>query len=54
MKVSPFHSKKYPGTYHICSNCTVGNNIEKENKVEGTGEGKVCERCLKLIAENKC
>jgi hypothetical protein len=34
-KVAPFHSKKNPGKYHECSNCTEGNNIEKENRAAG-------------------
>ena len=54
MRVSPFHSKKNPGVYHVCSNCTEGNNIEKENKVAGTGGGKLCKHCEDLIKENKC
>ena len=41
-QVSPFHSKKNPGVYHVCSRCTEGNNIEKENKASGTGGGSLC------------
>ncbi len=54
MHVAPFHSKKNPGVYHTCSNCTEGNNIEKENKVPGTGGGKLCERCKTLTNDGKC
>jgi len=48
-KVSPFHSKK-PGTtvYHDNSGCTEGNNIEKENKVSGTGGRTKCDHCKRL------
>lgn len=52
--VSPFHSKKYPGVYHVCSNCTEGNNIEPENKTPGTGGGKLCDRCKELQSSGKC
>ncbi len=54
MKVAPFHSKKYPGVYHVCSNCTEGNNIEVGNKSSGKGNGHLCKRCEKLIKQNKC
>jgi hypothetical protein len=53
-RVEPFHSKKYPGVYHVCTNCTEGNNIERENKVSGTGGGTMCDHCKKLINEGKC
>jgi len=54
MRVAPFHSKKNPGKYHVCTNCTEGNNIEKENKSSGTGGGKLCKRCDKLVKQGKC
>ena len=53
-KVSAFHSKKNPGVYHVCSNCTEGNNIETENKVSGTGGGTLCNRCKDLQASGGC
>ncbi|KKN49865.1 hypothetical protein LCGC14_0638670 [marine sediment metagenome] len=48
-KVTPFHSKK-PGTtvYHDNNQCTEGNNIERENKVSGTGGLSKCSRCKTL------
>ena len=54
MKVSPFHSK-LPGTkvHHNNNECTVGNNIEPENKVPGTGGFPLCERCKELNAAGK-
>ena len=53
-RVEPFHSKKYPGVYHVCTKCTEGNNIEKEYWAKGTGGGKLCDHCARLIKENKC
>ena len=53
-KVSPFHSKKNPGMYHVCSRCTEGNNIEKGNRKAGTGGGKLCTRCRELQASGGC
>lgn len=48
-KVATFHSKK-PGTqvYHDNSSCTEGNNIERENKVSGTGGHPKCDHCKRL------
>jgi hypothetical protein len=49
-KVSPFHSKK-PGVknvHHDDNKCTEGNNIEKENRVSGTGGRPKCEHCQRL------
>jgi hypothetical protein len=54
MRVSPFHSKKYPGKYHVCSKCTEGNNIEYQNKAPGKGGGVMCSRCKELISQGKC
>ena len=49
MKVNPFHSK-LPGTnrYHDNNQCTEGNNIEKGNRVSGTGGHPKCEHCKRL------
>lgn len=48
-KVAPFHSKKPGATvYHDNTNCTEGNNIEKENKVSGTGGRPKCDHCKRL------
>lgn len=46
LKVSPFHSK-LPGTdrHHDENTCEIGNNIEPENKVSGTGGHPKCSRC---------
>ena len=48
-KVQPYHSAKQ-GAYvhHVCSNCTVGNNIEPENKRSGTGGKRKCMMCIGL------
>ena len=52
--VNAFHSKKHPGVYHVCSKCTEGNNIEKENKVPGTGNGTLCQKCKQLQSSGGC
>lgn len=48
-KVPPFHSK-LPGTkvYHDNDRCTEGNNIEKQNRVSGTGGLPKCDHCKRL------
>ena len=33
--------------YHIRKKCTVGNNIEKRNKVGGTKGRRRCKQCKK-------
>jgi hypothetical protein len=49
-KVAPFHSKKpyAPHVYHDNSSCTEGNNIERENKVDGKGGRPQCAHCARL------
>lgn len=49
-KVNPFHSKKphTPQVHHNNNQCTEGNNIEKENRVEGTGGRPLCKKCQEL------
>ena len=46
-KVTPFHSKLDTDrkVYHDNDKCTEGNNIEKRNKVSGTGGRPLCKRC---------
>jgi hypothetical protein len=53
-RVEPFHSSKNPGVYHVCSNCTEGDNIESYYKVSGKGGGKLCHHCDNLIKQGKC
>ena len=53
-KVKPFHSKKNPGVYHVSFKCTVGKNIEKENKAPGTGGGELCLTCKRLQLMGEC
>jgi hypothetical protein len=48
-KTSPWHSsKEKDGPYHNNTSCTEGNNIEKENRREGTGGKKLCTHCARL------
>lgn len=51
-KVSPFHSKKQD-VHHDNSECTEGNNIERENKESGTGGKPLCQHCKKLDGGSK-
>jgi hypothetical protein len=46
-KVAAFHSIKQ-SVHHNNSKCTEGNNIEKENKREGTGGKPLCKHCADL------
>lgn len=46
-KVSPWHSVKpyAPQVYHNETQCKTGNNIERENRREGTGNRPLCKEC---------
>jgi hypothetical protein len=48
-KVPAFHSK-LPGTtvHHNDNRCTEGNNIERHNRVSGTGGLPLCSHCKRL------
>lgn len=48
----PWHSIK-ADVHHNNTNCNTGNNIEKENVRQGTGDKPLCEECKKLKAEGK-
>jgi hypothetical protein len=47
-KVAAFHSKleSDPKVYHDSDLCTEANNIEKKNRVAGTGGRPRCKRCV--------
>jgi len=50
MKTSPWYSvKPYdPHVYHNNTLCKTGNNIEKENRREGTDGRPLCKECAGL------
>ena len=50
MKTNPWHSvKPYdPQVYHNNTSCNTGNNIEKENRRDGTGGRPLCKECAGL------
>lgn len=50
---SPWHSKK-SNVHHVCSNCNTGNNIERENREEGTGGKPLCTECRDWINKGQC
>lgn len=45
-KVSAFHSKVTLKVHHNDNTCTLGNNIESYNKVQGTGGLPLCSQCV--------
>lgn len=51
-KKSPWHSIK-ENVHHNNSNCNTGNNIERENRREGTGNKPLCKECAALNAQGK-
>ena len=50
-KGTPYWSKD-SRVYHVCKNCTVGNNIEPDKLRSGrnTGKRRQCLRCAAIIA----
>jgi hypothetical protein len=49
-KVSPYYSKD-SDIYHICYNCTLGDNIESDKRQSGNpGKRKLCQRCKDIRA----
>jgi hypothetical protein len=49
-KVSAWHSIKQQ-KHHDNNACTEGNNIESENRRDGTGGKPKCDRCKELNGE---
>ncbi|MFA6878230.1 MAG: hypothetical protein WCQ76_04945 [Fusobacterium sp.] len=45
-----YYSEK-GSVHHIYETCHLGNNIEKENRKNGTGGKPLCEECEKIKAE---
>ena len=50
MKTNPWHSKLASDdpVHHDETTCEVGNNIEQENVVSGTGGRPKCDRCKEI------
>jgi len=47
--------KDPPEVYHVCRNCTKGNNIEKRYLAEGKPPGaRLCEDCARLQRQGQC
>jgi hypothetical protein len=44
VKTNPWHSVKQT-VHHNNTNCNTGNNIERENRREGTGGKPLCKEC---------
>ena len=51
-KTSPWYSI-LSDVYHNNTNCNTGNNIEKENRREGTGGRRLCSECDDLNKAGK-
>lgn len=47
MKTDPWHSILM-NRHHDDTDCNTGNNIETENRREGTGDKQKCEGCTRL------
>jgi hypothetical protein len=44
---SPWYSKK-GDVYHNNNQCNTGNNIERENRRNGTGGKRLCKECANI------
>jgi hypothetical protein len=51
-RTSPWHSIKSE-VHHNNTDCNTGNNIEAENRREGTGGKPLCEECKKLNEQRR-
>jgi len=51
-RTSPWNSSK-TDVHHNNSNCNTGNNIERENRRDGTGGKPLCKECAALNAQGK-
>jgi hypothetical protein len=51
-KKSPWHSIKQT-VHHDNTECNTGNNIERENRREGTGGKPLCKECADLNARGR-
>jgi hypothetical protein len=52
-RVLAWHSKN-SDVHHVCTNCNTGNNIERENRVSGTGGLPLCQECKDWINKSQC
>jgi len=49
-QVNPYYSVD-SGVYHICRNCTIGDNIESDKLQRGNpGNRRLCHRCKDIRA----
>ncbi|MFN8520526.1 MAG: hypothetical protein U0667_14305 [Chloroflexota bacterium] len=46
-KVSPWYSARTRDVHHNSTSCDTGNNIERENRREGTGGLPRCSECAR-------
>lgn len=49
---APWHSVKQP-VHHNNTNCNTGNNIERENLRQGTGNKPLCSECTRLNQQGR-
>ncbi len=50
---APWHSA-IGDVHHVCTNCTLGNNIESENLRPGTGNLRLCDQCRDRQRDGTC
>lgn len=60
-KVETYYSKEYPEIFHICQNCYLGQNIERDQlekgkpeKVRGRKKPRLCKICVRLCGAGEC
>jgi hypothetical protein len=57
--VETYYSKESPEIFHMCQNCYLGQNIEKNNLEANkpppkNEKARLCKICVKLCIEGKC
>jgi hypothetical protein len=52
-RTNPWYSIKQKDVHHNNTKCTEGNNIERQNRRQGTGGLPLCNRCKELNRQGK-
>lgn len=59
--VETYYSTERPEIFHMCQNCNVGQNIEKDNLVANQPpldlrrkKARLCKTCVRLCISGKC
>lgn len=49
-----WHTRRRGQVYHMCTKCTLGNNIERSNRRVGRRDRRRCVQCGRLLRAGTC